>query len=134
MHEKDFGLLAQVLPHMAARWRLPSDLEILAELPDGMIDLDVVAGTARHASAGPVPLRLAAELRAGLADQLARRGIAASEVRSALVTLAMDTGAVLTDKARIVHFDFRIASRLDTESGVFSASQTEDHVWHERGG
>lgn len=37
MHEKELSLLARVLPHMAARWRLHRDLETLAALPDGRI-------------------------------------------------------------------------------------------------
>lgn len=124
--------MAKVLPHMAARWRWPADLETLADLPDGTISIDVLAGTANHAQAGPIGLRLAEELRAGFMDQLSRKGIAPGFVRLAGVSLRVDSGAIRTDRARIVHFDFRIAARLGTEAGEFTAEQEELHVWHSR--
>jgi hypothetical protein len=132
MHDKDFTLLAKVLPHMFARWRDPQDLEVLANLPDGVIALDALAGSARHSSAGPIPLRIAGELAAGLADQLSRKGIARTTVLEAGLTVEVDTAKVKTDRNRIVHFDFRIASLIRTEAATFRASQNEEHVWHDR--
>lgn len=132
MHGTDLERLAKVLPHMAARWRWHADLETLAGLPDGEVRIDVLAGTALHASAGPIGLRLAGELRAGFADQLARKGIAPDSVRAAEVVIRTDTQGVLTDRSRIVHFDFRISARLETDAGAFLAEQEEPHVWHSR--
>ncbi len=132
MHEKEFALLARVLPHMAARWRWHADLELPAGLPDGEIDIDALAGTAFHPVTGMLPLRLAAEMRAGLADQLERKGIDRAELTAAKVVIRFATDAVRTDKTRIVHFDFRIAARLETTSGTFTAEQDELHVWHSR--
>lgn len=132
MHEKELSLMAKVLPHMFARWRLPVDFETMSDLADGEIVIDVKAGTARHSQAGPILLRIAAELKAGMDSQMAAKGIAAGEIRAAFVTVEVDTSGVRTDRKRIVHFDFRISSRLETEGGVFTASQTEDHVWHTR--
>ncbi|HKP95680.1 MAG TPA: hypothetical protein VJ385_07975 [Fibrobacteria bacterium] len=132
MHAKDLNLLARILPHMAARWRLPRDLETLAALPDGRISIDVLSGAGRHAGAGPVELALARELKAGLEDQLARKGIPAAHLLEATVTLDTDTTRVKTDRNRIVHFDFRIAARIRTEAGTFEGSQDEEHVWHVR--
>ncbi|MDB5104116.1 MAG: hypothetical protein JWP91_1805 [Fibrobacteres bacterium] len=134
MQDKDFALLAKVLPHMFARWRHAEDFEILAGLPDGEVRIDALTGTAGHALAGPIPLRIAAELKAGLDDQLARKGIAKADLPEAGLTVTVDTSAVKTDRTRIVHFDFRIRSRIRTVDKVFEASQDEEHVWHERGG
>lgn len=132
MHDKDFALLAKVLPHMFARWRDPEDFEVLANLRDGVITLDALTGTAGHSSAGPMPLRIAKELAAGLADQLSRKGIAREAILEAGLTVAVDTSKVKTDRDRIVHFDFRIASLIRTETASFGASQVEEHVWHDR--
>jgi hypothetical protein len=132
MHEKELRLLARVLPHMAAQWRLHADLELLAERPDGRIVIDVLAGEARHPAAGPLDLALARELRTGLHDQLARKGIARATVIEAALELAYDTSRVRTDRDRIVHFDFRIAARIRTQDGLFEGSQEEEHVWHSR--
>lgn len=132
MHEKEFSLIAKALPHMFARWRLPGDFETLADLADGEIVIDARSGTARHFQAGPIVLRIATELKAGLDARLAEKGIEAGEVREALVRVTVDTSKVRTDRNRIVHFDFRIDSRLEAGGGVFTASQIEDHVWHSR--
>lgn len=132
MHEREFSLLAKALPHIAARWRLWSDLELLATLPDGTLAIDALDGMARHSVTGVIPLRLGEELKAGLSDQLSRRGVAPEEVSTATVAMAVDTSAVSTDRTRIVHFDFRISARLETRVGVFAAAQDEEHVWHTR--
>jgi hypothetical protein len=132
MHDKDFTLLAKVLPHLFARWRDAGDFEVLAALPDGEIGLDALTGSARHFQAGPIALRIAKELAAGFADQLSRKGIAAATVLEAGLTIAVDTSRVKTDRERIVHFDFRIASLIRTEAASFTARQDEEHVWHER--
>ena len=77
-------------------------------------------------------MRIAKELAAGLADQLSRKGIAREAVLEAGLTVAVDTSKVKTDRNRIVHFDFRIASLIRTETASYRASQDEEHVWHDR--
>jgi hypothetical protein len=133
MHDKDFTHLAKVLPHMFARWRLHGDFEILADLPDGEVEIDVMTGLARHSRGGPIGLRIARELKAGFASQLEKKGIPPGEVSEAVVKAVVDTSKVKTDRRNIVHFDFRISSRIRTAAGgVFEAEQSEEHVWHSR--
>lgn len=131
---RDLALVAKVLPHMFARWRDWDDLEILAGLPDGMITIDALAGTAVHeaAPATPIDLRIAREIRSGFMDQLVRKEIQASRILEAVLRVGMDSSQVKTDRNRIVHFDFHIASRIHAEAGVFEAAQIEEHVWHDR--
>ncbi len=132
MLDKNLTLLAKVLPHLFARWRHAPDLEILAGLPDGEFTIDALTGTARHPAIGPIHLQIAGELAAGLKDQLARKGIAKEVLLEAGLTVNVDTAKVKTDRARILHFDFRIASRIRTEAAVFEAEPEEEHVWYER--
>jgi hypothetical protein len=137
---RDLALMAKVLPHMFARWRDWEDFETLAELPDGVITLDAMAGTASmtttsiggHGSATPIRLRIAREIRSGLMDQLVRKEIQPSGIREAVLRIRVDSTQVKTDRNRIVHFDFHIASRIHAEAGVFEAAQIEEHVWHDR--
>jgi hypothetical protein len=129
---RDLALMAKVLPHLFARWRDWEDLEILARLPDGIVTIDGLAGTAGHQSETPIPLRIAREIRSGLMDQLVRKEIQASRIREAVVRIRVDSSQVKTDRNRIVHFDFHIASRIHAEAGVFEATQVEEHVWHDR--
>jgi hypothetical protein len=131
-HEKDLAQLAKVLPHLFARWRHFGDLETLAGLPDGEIIIDVLRGTAVHGTAGGIDLVIAAEMRAGLLDQLRRKGIPEAEIHEATVRVRVDTTGVNTDRSRIAHFDFRIDAAIEAASGTFTASQAEDHVWHSR--
>lgn|SRR5690606_4227771 len=132
MREKTLGLLAKVLPHMFARWRLTGDFEILADLPDGEIHIDALSGKARHAEAGPIDLAIAREMRIGLESQLLQKGIAIGELSEAIITVRVDTSRIRTDRSRIVHFDFAISSRIRAGSEEYAASQEEDHVWHSR--
>ncbi|MDB5050222.1 MAG: hypothetical protein JWO30_3293 [Fibrobacteres bacterium] len=132
MHEKDLSLLARILPHMFARWRLPRDFEILAEHPDGRILIDALAGAAIHETAGTLDLTIARELKAGLDSQLEQRGIARDTLWEATVAIVVDTSRVKTDRNNIVHFDFRITSRIRAESGTYEGAQDEEHVWHSR--
>lgn len=132
MPEAEFDRLVRALAHLAAAWRDYGDFEILAGLPDGIVTVDVVAGSARHGSAGPIQLRLADELKAALGERLARKGIAPGEIRSGELVLRIDTGAIPTDRARIVHFDFDLEARLWAAGEEYRAFRREDHVWHDR--
>lgn len=142
---RDLALLAKVLPHMFARWRGWEDFETLADLPDGVITIDALSGkagfgaggkaglaAASYAEAKPIQLRIAEEIRSGLMDQLVRKEIQPSRVREAVLRIRVDSAQVKTDRNRIVHFDFHIASRIHAEAGVFEAAQIEEHVWHDR--
>lgn len=146
---RDLALMAKVLPHMFARWRDGGDFETLAALSDGVVTIDALTGAATHAptaacapadpaagdaAASPIRLRIAEEIRSGLMDQLVRKEIQPSRVREAVLRIRVDTSQVKTDRNRIVHFDFHIASRIHAEAGVFEASQIEEHVWHDRTG
>lgn len=128
----DFEKLAQALAHIAAGWRDWGDLEALARLPDGWVEIDVLAGAARHEAAGPVALRLAEELGRALAERSARKGLAPGAIGEAIVRLRADTGAIRTDRSRIVHFDFDLEARLSAEGGEYRAARREAHVWHAR--
>jgi hypothetical protein len=131
-HAKDLSLLARVLPHIFARWRLPADFETLAGLPDGRIDIDALSGAARHETAGAIGLAVAGELKAELESRLGKKGIPQDTLAEAVVTVRTDTSRIRTDRSRIVHFDFRIASRIRTESAIYEGAQEEEHVWHSR--
>ncbi|MEO6094883.1 MAG: hypothetical protein ABIW76_04075 [Fibrobacteria bacterium] len=124
--------MAKLLPHLFARWRDPQDLEILANLPDGVITLDALTGTARHDPAGSITLRIAKALAAELADQLLRKGIVRTALLEARLTVTVESSRVKTDRNRIIHFDFGTASLIRTQSATYSASQYEEHVWHDR--
>lgn len=132
MPESEYERIARVLAHLAAAWRDHGDLETLASLADGAVAIDVLAGSARHESAGTIPLRLASELKTALAERLARKGIDPRELQAAELILRVGTGAIPTDRARIVHFDFDLEVRLWAAGREYRAVRREDHVWHDR--
>jgi hypothetical protein len=131
-YAKEFGQLARLLPHIFARWRSYADFETLADLPDGRIEIDALAGTARHGTEGPIGLAVSAELKAGLEGRLGKKGIPQATLAEATVTVLTDTKRIRTDRRRVVHFDFRIACRIRTRSADYEGAQEEEHVWHSR--
>ncbi len=142
MSESEYTRLAAYLAHIAAGWRDWGDLETLARLPDGTVSIDIPAGVAVHTAArgtapgttaaDPVSLNLAGVLRASLGERLARKGIPTAKLDAAVLELNCDTGAVRTDRDRIVHFDFGIEARITAEGRDHRSSRREDHVWHAR--
>jgi hypothetical protein len=132
MSAEEYARIAAYLAHLAAGWRDGSDLETLARLPDGMVYIDVLSGLARHETAGPIALRLASALQGALAERLARKGIPAGALETAALGLRVDSGAIRTDRNRIVHFDFGIEAAVRADGREHLASRREDHVWHAR--
>jgi hypothetical protein len=51
---------------------------------------------------------------------------------TATLELGTETGAIRTDRDRIVHFDFGIEAKVGAEGREYRASRREDHVWHAR--
>ncbi len=130
MEAEEYARAARAMAHLAAGWRDRDDLETLAALPDGTAILDLLSGTARLEDGRPMPLRLAPALQAALAERLGRKGPATAD-RAELI-LRWGTGAIATDRSRIVHFDFDLEARVGAGDGEYRAARREDHVWHSR--
>ncbi|HEX5049999.1 MAG TPA: hypothetical protein VFX89_22995, partial [Gammaproteobacteria bacterium] len=71
MRRKVLQDVANTLCHMLVGWRMGGDLEVLSELPDGVLSFDVIGGSVTHNQSGALSLHVATELSAWLKHRLA---------------------------------------------------------------
>jgi len=77
--------VANTLPAMLVGWRMTEDLDRLADLPDGVLRIDVLREVAAHSKAGPVELHVVQELSAWLRARLTALGIPLSQLNEVRV-------------------------------------------------
>lgn len=123
---------ANTFCEMLVGWRMAADLETLAQLPDGVLFIDVLSGRAEHSAVGPIELGIAAELHAWFSHRLEVSGIPASEIRAASLSAHINTGRIATNRKKIVSFDFSIESKIETSDARYSGNLKEVHKWHQR--
>lgn len=104
---------------MVTDWRMRFDFEKLAEIPDGVLYIDLLKRTNTHSKAGNLDLMIADDLASWMNTRLTKYGIPASELTEALVEVEFRTDLVPTDKNRIIIFDFRSKSRLVTAKKTY---------------
>ena len=134
MHAKTLNHFAKALAHRFAGWRSDEDLEILSGFPDGVIDIDILTGSATHASGGALNLQSVRELQSWLAGECNKKGLRNEDLEEARLTVSIDTTKVKTDRTRIVHFDFGIDCLIGAFGESYAAHQEENHIWHTRSG
>ena len=132
MRRKIIQDLANTLCQMLVGWRMGDDLEALAELPDGTVSIDVLAGTASHDTAGAIQLYIAGELQAWLSHRLSVNRIPAQAITAAEVTAEICTDRIATNRKRIVSFDFSVQSIISTDECSYTGKLHETHSWHSR--
>ena len=126
--------VANTLPAMLVGWRMTEDLDRLADLPDGVLRIDVLREVAAHSKAGPVELHVVQELSAWLRARLTALGIPLSQLNEVRVEADIRTDRVATDRKRIVSFDFDCHSRVATAQRTYEARRKETHKWHRKVG
>ena len=132
MARKVFQDFANTLPHMLVGWRMTEDLERIAELPDGVLTIDVLKGTTTHSAVGDLTLYIAGELQAWLARRMAESGIPADLLDLAQVIADIRTDRIATDRKRIVAFDFDCKATLVSGTRTYRGTLVEKHAWHSR--
>ncbi len=132
MRRKVIQNYADVLCHMAIGWRMGEDLETLAELPDGTIEINILTGRAMHSRAGDLSLRIASEMQAWLKQRLSADRIPEDAIVRAVITLGTRTDRIRTDKKRVVSFDWQCHSLLATDEKTYESKLAEAHTWHSR--
>jgi hypothetical protein len=126
--------IANTLPEMLVGWRMSEDLDRLADLPDGVLRIDVLREVAVHSKAGPVELHIVLELSAWLRERLTALDIPVSQLNEVRVEADIRTDRIATDRKRIVSFDFDCHSRVATAERAYEAQRKETHKWHRRVG
>jgi hypothetical protein len=131
MHSKDLHGVAQNLAAMAVSSRLSEDLEMLSVLPDGVVRVNLIAGTAMRPDGTAMSLQIGPALWAWIAQQSSERGFALTEIEKAEIQLQTDTSRIPTNRASIVSFDLRAISTL-VRGGREYTGEASNHMWHER--
>lgn len=132
MRRKVIQHYVDVLCHMAIGWRMAEDLEKLAELPDGTIEIDLRTGSTVHSTAGNVDLWIAKEMQAWLRQRFATDRIPEDHILRAELRLISKTDRIKTDKKRIVSFDWDCHSLIATDQKTYEGHLKEAHRWHSR--
>jgi hypothetical protein len=133
LRRKALQELANALCPMSVGARISPDLSILADLPDGTIEVDLLRATAHHSTAGPIDLHLPGELSSWLQERLASLSIPREAIRTARVSATYQTDRLPTNRDKIVSFDWRCNSALATDEKEYQGSLLESHTWHHRG-
>lgn len=110
-------------------WRMGDDLEVLAEIPDGQLSIDLLAGQTTHDSRGPITLHVADEIQAWLKSECKRESIPFAQIVKAELVVELDTSQVKTDKKRAVCFSFVCRSLIATDEHEYRAEAHETHNW-----
>jgi hypothetical protein len=132
MRRKALQGLANTLCDMLVGWRMAEDLERIADLPDGTLEFDLVAGRVTHNVAGPVELWVCGELTAWLKSRLDVLAIPMDSLRAATLCADFRTDRIATNRKKIVSFDWECRSRLATEETEYVGHLVEKHRWHKR--
>ncbi|MDH3388306.1 MAG: hypothetical protein OEN02_10405, partial [Gammaproteobacteria bacterium] len=102
-------------------WRMHTDLETLAGLPDGILNLNLLTGTASHSTAGSLDLHIAKEIQAWLQHESTKDNVDLSRVREATLLVDIKTDLVKTNRKKVVCFSFECNSELVTEEKAYRA-------------
>ena len=117
---------------MLVGWRMAEDMEAMAGLPDGSLNIDVLAGTASHNSVSLPPLHIVGELHSWLKIRLEKAGVPIKQLIMADVTAAICTDRIATDRKHIVSFDFVCTCTIRTVERTYTGRLAEKHQWHGR--
>lgn len=132
MRRKRLKHYADIICKMFVGWRMGDDFELLASLPDGIIDINLIDSTATHGIIGKLDLHVAKEITAWLRLEMEKDNIDYSEIKNASLRVVVNTGHVSTNKKMIVCFDFDCQSKIETSSTTYEATLKELHKWHTR--
>ncbi|PHQ36107.1 hypothetical protein [Rhodopirellula bahusiensis] len=119
---------AHVFCQMFYGWRMQSDLETFAALPDGALTVDVLAGTCVHDSCGALETYIAGEMSAWFKHQLDERGIPLADIKSAMLFVDL-VRVPPPKKKRGITFDWRGRGVIQTDSREYVSELAESHTW-----
>jgi hypothetical protein len=131
MRRREFHGVAQDLAAMAVSSRIAEDLETFATLPDGAVQVDLIAGIARVAGGTAVALQIGSNLWSWLVKQSSERGFNLTEIAQAEILIHTDTSRIPTNRASIVSFDLRAVATLVHEGREYKG-ESANHIWHDR--
>jgi hypothetical protein len=107
------------------------DLERLSEMPDGVLEIDLLNRRAVHSVEGALSLSATDQLGQWLEARLDGLSIASSDLHEAKISAEYQTGRIATNRKKIISFDWRCQCILATDETEYRG-QFDKHVWHTR--
>jgi len=125
--------VANTLPHMIMSERMGhTDLETLAELSDGSLQVDRLTCEARHSAGDIVSLQIVHDLAAWMENRLGSHDQIDADLAGAKLELAFRTDTVPTDRTRAILFDWNCSCRLTKREGNAKIGQASGQTWYDR--
>jgi hypothetical protein len=116
---------------MAVSSRISEDLETFSVLPDGVVLVDLVAGTAIAANGTALSLQISPTLWSWLDQQSSSRGFSLADMEKVEILIYIDTSRIPTNRASVVSFDLRAVATL-LRGGREYVAESANHLWHDR--
>ncbi len=116
---------------MCCSARINTTLELLAEFPDGTVDVDLLAESCRHSQLGVLHLPLVEDFKCWLGLRLEDAGLSLGLTRQALLLLQYNTERVPTDRSRILLFDLKCRFQIALQ-GRLIEGYSENAIWYHR--
>jgi len=120
---------ANVFCQMFVGWRMTDDFVTLASLPDGVLTIDVLAGTCQHNHVGQVDMHIAREISAWFLDRLNKHHIPRAHIVTADLTVNMAKHPIESKRQRGVTFDWACQSRIQVVDRSYTGELYETHTW-----
>jgi hypothetical protein len=122
--------VANTLPQMFVGWRMVEDLETLAELPDGTLEIDVLTETVRHSSGLTPRLHIAGELAAWLRNRLDEARLSPTEITKAHLAVVICTERIVKARKRLILLDFACTCTVTGYGRTYVGHLVETHKWN----
>ena len=110
-------------------WRMADDLDVFANLPDGILTIDVLCGTCSHDELGSIETRIAPEIAAWFLHRLDEHRIPRSDIIDATLTVSMDRRIPLPTLKRDITYDWTCDGSFRTKDREYHARLSEPHTW-----
>lgn len=132
MRLRGFQGIANTLGEKLVAWRDRSDLEVIASLPDGFLEVDLLGGRATHSASGDIELRALGRLQDWLRARTEALGLSETPLCSVTLSASYRTDRVDTNHNKVVLFDWTCVARLETDARVFTGREATNDLWFTR--
>jgi hypothetical protein len=132
MARKQLNDIINRLPHMVAARLHADDSAVLADIPDGVLTIDLLAGTACHGSGAELTVSAVARLTDWLDARLEKAQLARSDLIKAVLTVAIRTDRAPADRSRLIPFDLISTAEIATAERVYVSKQVSALLWYRR--
>ncbi|QNN22934.1 hypothetical protein HED60_11875 [Planctomycetales bacterium ZRK34] len=128
MRRKVLKDYANTVCQMFVGWRMGDDAQTLAQIGDGIVVIDLLAGTASLQN-NTIQLWIAGELQAWLRKQLQASRVDISQIKFAVLEVTFTSVPVPQKHRRGTTFDWKCRSVIATDEVEYVGTLAETHTW-----